>query len=181
MIIATKLTHIESTSIYESAFVFGVPETIKHFVEEYRRTLSTTGMLGETLPPHLTIFYNGIQSGANLLNLLRKFNPPRIDSVKITGIGTFTNSEGRVSNIHITVKNSSKLMQVHRQALIDYKGLRLTLQSIYTDDQYSPHITILDKIESKNFILPNIVIPKQSIKLTSWYLLGKPISKNGRD
>jgi len=162
---------------YDSALVFGLPARLAAAVEELRGKLPWEVPADDQLVPHLTVLFLGRMEGAKLLDLQRAFadlRPVEVD-IGLGDLDTFV-SASRVSNLHLRVRGDAGLRTLHQRALKACRAAGWEPQTLYLENRYLPHITIVDgvDVDANGLVLPSPPVPPATVvRLDDLYLLAK--------
>ncbi|RSZ58877.1 2'-5' RNA ligase family protein [Massilia atriviolacea] len=142
-----RLRTDELTEVHECALVLSVDQTLVDHVTAQRHRFGTDDVIARQLDPHITLLYGGFQPPEVLrqLETLATELAPAQAEFQVSSVGTFTNRNGFVTNVHFRVE-SGQLHDLHMRALHRYAELGLRLQTSYVGAQYVPHLSIFDRI-----------------------------------
>lgn len=144
----SNVLHLHDSNVkHECAIVLSLDPTLRNSVESARRESSWAAVAGDQLDPHITLLYCGVRQGselADIIALARRFSSREVE-FRLSGVGTFRDRRGRITNIHYQV-TSEQVEAFHREVLEAYRLMGMDFRTPYVGSAYVPHISIFDRL-----------------------------------
>lgn len=139
-----------SDGTYECAAVLALQPIFASYVLSARAALvgsQDMQQLQEQLDPHITVLFAGLQDAFGLRQL-HKIVQPYQDvelAFSVRAAGLFFDTSGRPINVHYMVE-STAIAELHATLLESFLSAGFVLQTSYSWPNYTPHISILDRV-----------------------------------
>lgn len=146
----------DANSLLESAFVFQLPPHVAQLVDRIRSGTPVDAPREDQLKPHITLLYLGFQNAAFLSTLIRRLDEiaPRLSAdVWCFRIGEFSSGDG-TKNWHLTVEPRAVLRDMQQAVAEQCRALGWAVASRFMGDNYTPHITIWDRMSAPRQAVP---------------------------
>jgi 2'-5' RNA ligase len=152
----------DASRLYQSAFVFPLPPHVEQLVNGIRFGVPVDAPSDDQLRPHITLLYLGLQRPAFLSTLIERLAEmaPRLSAeVWCSGTGEFSVGDGS-RNWHLTIQPRATLCKMQQSAAQRCMALGWTVASRFMGDNYTPHITIWDRMAKPRQALPPPIVER---------------------